>query len=76
MRSGTELREPFLDHRLFELALRQPRARKISNGQGKVFLRGLAKQMLPETIVEAPSVSCKLPIVSGYRAHYVIGRTT
>jgi asparagine synthase (glutamine-hydrolysing) len=35
MRSSTELREPFLDHRLFELALRQPPDRKIGADTGK-----------------------------------------
>src|SRR5262245_32009706 len=39
MRSSTELREPFLDHRLFELALRQPPERKIRDGVGKWMLR-------------------------------------
>ena len=39
MRASTELREPFLDHRLFELAFRQPEARKINAETGKVFLK-------------------------------------
>src|ERR1700680_1753948 len=39
MRSSTELREPFLDHLLFELAVRQPRRRKIQGDTGKWMLR-------------------------------------
>src|SRR5262249_37177679 len=39
MMSSTELREPFLDHRLVELAFRQPRERKILNGASKWMLR-------------------------------------
>src|SRR5205807_10021734 len=39
MRSSIELREPFLDHRLFELALRQPAERKLRNGTSKLMLR-------------------------------------
>lgn len=48
MRSSTEVRSPFLDHRLVELALRQPDDRKIRDGLGKVLARraasGLARQ--------------------------------
>ena len=40
MRASTELREPFLDHRLVELAFRQPADRKIRDGTGKWLLRG------------------------------------
>jgi asparagine synthase (glutamine-hydrolysing) len=46
MRSSCELREPFLDHRLIELALRQPAERKISATTGKVMLRTLARERL------------------------------
>jgi asparagine synthase (glutamine-hydrolysing) len=52
MMHGIELREPFLDHRLFELALRQPEDRKILNGTHKRLLRRIAQQMLPASIVE------------------------
>lgn len=61
MRSSTELREPFLDHRLFELALRQPPTRKISNGTHKSFLRQITKQLLPDTLVEAPKRPLQTP---------------
>jgi len=53
MRSSTELREPFLDHRLFELAMRQPPERKIVNNTRKWLLRQLTRELLPEGIVEA-----------------------
>ena len=52
MMHGVELREPFLDHRLFELALRQPEERKIRNGIHKCLLRRIAQHMLPAAIVE------------------------
>ena len=61
MRSSTELREPFLDHRLFELALRQPPERKIVDGTRKWLLRQIAQQLLPERIVEAPKRSLSTP---------------
>jgi asparagine synthase (glutamine-hydrolysing) len=61
MRSSTELREPFLDHRLFELALRQPVERKIANGTHKRFLRQISKQLLPDGVVEAPKRPLQTP---------------
>ncbi len=61
MRSSTELREPFLDHRLFELALRQPPERKISNGTRKLTLREIAKKLLPAGLVESPKRPLQTP---------------
>lgn len=61
MRSSTELREPFLDHRLFELAMRQPEARKIAHGTGKWMLRQIAAHHLPGRIVEAPKRPLQTP---------------
>jgi asparagine synthase (glutamine-hydrolysing) len=61
MRSSTELREPFLDHRLFEFALRQPVERKILNGQHKWFLRQLGGRLLPSGVVEAPKRPVQTP---------------
>jgi asparagine synthase (glutamine-hydrolysing) len=61
MRFSCELREPFLDHRLFELALKQPADRKISNGVHKVLLRKLARGLLPGGVVEAPKRPLQTP---------------
>jgi asparagine synthase (glutamine-hydrolysing) len=61
MRSSTELREPFLDHRLVELALRQPRERKIRHGQSKWLLRRITEDLLPEGVVEAPKRPLQTP---------------
>jgi asparagine synthase (glutamine-hydrolysing) len=61
MKSSTELREPFLDHRLFELALRQPVERKIAGGVRKWMLRQITKQLLPDEIVEAPKRPVQTP---------------
>lgn len=61
MRSSTELREPFLDHRLFELAMRQPAERKISNGVRKQLLRRITSRLLPTGIVEAPKRPLQTP---------------
>jgi asparagine synthase (glutamine-hydrolysing) len=61
MRSSTELREPFLDHRLFELALRQPTERKISNGTRKKMLRQISAKLLPEKLSESPKRALQTP---------------
>jgi asparagine synthase (glutamine-hydrolysing) len=61
MRSSTELREPFLDHRLFELALRQPESRKIEGDRGKRLLRRIAGPLLAGGIVEAPKRPLQTP---------------
>ncbi|MDQ3071787.1 MAG: asparagine synthase (glutamine-hydrolyzing) [Bacteroidota bacterium] len=61
MRASTELREPFLDHRLFELAFRQSPDRKIQGDQGKWFMRQLLQTKLPGKIVEAPKRAMQTP---------------
>lgn len=61
MRSSTELREPFLDHRLFECALRQPPERKICGGTRKRMLRDMARKLLPSGIAEAPKRPLQTP---------------
>jgi asparagine synthase (glutamine-hydrolysing) len=61
MRCSLELREPFLDHRLFALAFRQPVERKIVNGTRKWLLREVTRQLLPCDIVEAPKRPLQTP---------------
>jgi len=61
MRSSRELREPFLDHRLFELALRQPARRKIQGGNGKWMLREIAKDLAPDSLAVAPKRPVQTP---------------
>jgi asparagine synthase (glutamine-hydrolysing) len=61
MRSSTELREPFLDHRLFELALAQPAERKIKDGTRKWLLRRITRELLPGGVVEAPKRPVQTP---------------
>ncbi|MGH9949390.1 MAG: asparagine synthase (glutamine-hydrolyzing), partial [Pyrinomonadaceae bacterium] len=61
MRSSTELREPFLDHRMFELALRQPASRKINGETGKVMLRQIVKTFVGDRVSEAPKRPVQTP---------------
>src|SRR2546430_3760173 len=50
MQHSTELREPFLDHRLVELALRQRAERKLQGGIRKWLLRDLTRRLLPNEV--------------------------
>jgi len=61
MMASTELREPFMDHRLIELAMRQPADRKLHAGQTKWFLRELTKPMLPRAVQQAPKRAVQTP---------------
>jgi asparagine synthase (glutamine-hydrolysing) len=61
MQSSTELREPFLDHRLVELALRQPAERKVQRDTGKWLLRKMTESLLPGRLVEAPKRPLQTP---------------
>ncbi|GAB2778923.1 asparagine synthase (glutamine-hydrolyzing) [Salinimicrobium soli] len=61
MAYSTELREPFLDYRLVELAFAQPQEFKIKNGTGKYMLREILKPLVPERISYAPKRSLQTP---------------
>lgn len=61
MRSSTELREPFLDHRMFELALRQPIERKIQNKVGKKMLRHIVQDIVPNKLSLSPKRPVQTP---------------
>jgi asparagine synthase (glutamine-hydrolysing) len=61
MMHGTELREPFLDHRLFELAFRQPRERKIRGSTQKWLIRKIAAGLVPAGVAEAPKRPLQTP---------------
>ncbi|MDI1256456.1 MAG: asparagine synthase (glutamine-hydrolyzing) [Flavobacterium sp.] len=61
MMHGTELREPFLDYRLVELAFAQSDAMKMQNGQTKWLLRDLAQKHLGKQIALAPKRPLQTP---------------
>lgn len=61
MAFSTELREPFLDHRLVELAFAQPEAYKIHNGQTKYVLRLLLEEYAGKDITLAPKRPLQTP---------------
>lgn len=61
MAFSTELREPFLDHRLFEYAFALPESLKIHNGQRKYIIRQIIKESLHSSITEAPKRPVQTP---------------
>ncbi|HYG35778.1 MAG TPA: asparagine synthase-related protein, partial [Clostridia bacterium] len=56
-----ELREPFMDHRIIELGLRQRTNLKIRDGQGKFVPRRIASSILPRAVREAPKRPVQTP---------------
>jgi asparagine synthase (glutamine-hydrolysing) len=61
MMHSRELREPFLDHRIVELGLRQPVRRKIRDGEGKWLVRRLAARLIPPGVAFAPKRAVQTP---------------
>ena len=61
MQHGTELREPFLDYRLVELAFAQPDNIKFDNGNTKWMLRQISQKLLGNTIALAPKRALQTP---------------
>lgn len=59
--ASCELREPFLDYRLVELAFRQPADRLIRNGQHKFLLREIVRPLLPTGFTETPKRPVQTP---------------
>lgn len=61
MQHGTELREPFLDYRLVELAFAQPDNVKFDNGNTKWMLRQISQKLLGNNIALAPKRALQTP---------------
>lgn len=61
MRSSVELREPFLDHRLVEMAFSLPAEFKIRDGTHKWLLRRIVTDLMPAAVAEAPKRPLQTP---------------
>ena len=62
MASSAELREPFLDHRLFELALKQPAERKrTADSWQEIVTKKLPKRVIPDGLRQAPKRPVQTP---------------
>src|SRR6185312_16021450 len=66
MAHGVEARYPFLDHRVFEHALRMPRERKLDGLRDKVALRDIAAKLLPKQIAERTKQPYRAPEVAPF----------
>ena len=64
MAVSLEVRVPFLDYRVVELAGRIPSALKIRGGTGKWILKRIARRLLPQGLVEQQKVGFDPPLAS------------
>jgi len=68
MAHSLELRCPFLDYRLVEFAAQQVSRRdKVAFNDGKLVLKQLARQWLPDSIVDRPKWGFKVPVAQWLR---------
>ncbi|WP_445713481.1 asparagine synthase (glutamine-hydrolyzing) [Flavobacterium sp.] len=61
MLHGTELREPFLDYRLVELAFAQKDSVKYNQGNSKWMLRQISQELLSDQVALAPKRPLQTP---------------
>lgn len=68
MAASVELRPPFLDSDVVDLAFSLPARMKVRAGAGKWVVRQLARQYVPADIVERPKVGFRVPLDAWFRA--------
>jgi asparagine synthase (glutamine-hydrolysing) len=68
MAASLELRPPFLDVRLVELAFRLPSRYKVRRGRRKWVLSQVAGRYLPAAIVDRPKVGFRVPLDAWFRS--------
>ncbi|WP_040814952.1 asparagine synthase (glutamine-hydrolyzing) [Nocardia concava] len=69
MAASLELRPPFLDHRVAELAFRLPSEFKVRGGTTKWLVKEVARRHLPDELVDRPKVGFKVPLDAWFRGH-------
>lgn len=69
MAASLELRPPFLDHRVAELAFRLPSSVKVRGGVTKWIVKELARHHLPAELVDRQKVGFKVPLDAWFRGH-------
>jgi asparagine synthase (glutamine-hydrolysing) len=67
MAASLELRPPFLDHRLVELAFSLPSNVKVRGQTTKWVVKEVARRYLPDAIVDRPKVGFKVPLDDWFR---------
>lgn len=68
MAHGLECRQPFLDHRVVELAARMPTGLKFRRGRGKRILLQAFADMLPAPILQRGKMGFGVPLDHWFRA--------
>lgn len=67
MAASLELRPPFLDHELVELAFSLPSNVKLRHGVTKWVVKEVARSLLPAEIVDRPKAGFRVPIATWLR---------
>jgi asparagine synthase (glutamine-hydrolysing) len=67
MAASVELRPPFLDTDVVDLAFSLPGRMKRRHGSGKWIVRQLGRQLLPANIVNRPKVGFRVPLDAWFR---------
>jgi asparagine synthase (glutamine-hydrolysing) len=62
MRVGLEVRSPFLDYRIAELAMRLPASMKIGSGEQKRVVRLATADLLPQELLRRRKQGFDLPV--------------
>jgi asparagine synthase (glutamine-hydrolysing) len=62
MTFSLEGREPFLDHRIIELAAQLPNHYKYYNGNKKYIIKEIVHQYIPEKLMDRPKMGFAIPI--------------
>ena len=67
MSVSLEGREPFLDHRIIELAARLPYHYKAKHNIGKYILKDIVHEYVPRSLMDRPKMGFSLPIYNWLR---------
>lgn len=62
MKNSLEVRVPFLDHRVVELAFQMQGSLKLYKGKTKYILKETFKDLLPQTLLRRPKAGFEVPI--------------
>jgi asparagine synthase (glutamine-hydrolysing) len=68
MAASLELRPPYLDTRLVELAARLPSPYKVRHHKTKWILREVARRYLPTEIIDRPKIGFRVPLDAWFRS--------
>jgi asparagine synthase (glutamine-hydrolysing) len=62
MKNSLEVRVPFLDHRVVELAFKMQGSLKLNKGKTKYILKHVFKDLLPPSLYDRPKAGFEVPI--------------